>query len=127
MAHYAKIDNNNIVLEVIVVNNENAPNEQAGKDFIASIGIEGVWLQTSYNTRQGVHTLGGVAFRGNFAGVGHTYDPIRDAFIPPKEYPSYVFDEEKFIWINSIPKPKGDEIIGWAWNEETLSWDSFTK
>lgn len=127
MAHYAQLDENNKVINVIVVSNENAPDEQTGKEFIASIGLEGVWLQTSYNTFEGKHLLGGTPFRGNYAGIGFDYDPILDVFIPPKEYSSYVFDEQKYVWVNPIPKPDGDETTGWVWNEENLAWESFTK
>ena len=127
MAHFAKLDENNIVTQVIVVANESAPDEQTGKEFIASIGFEGIWIQTSYNTQGGVHLLGGTPLRWNYAGIGYTYDSTRDAFISPKPYPSYVFDESTLSWKNSIPKPEGTKTIGWAWNEDSLSWEAFTK
>lgn len=71
MAHFAKVNENNIVEEVIVVDNKNAETEQQGKDFIASIGLEGNWVQTSYNNK----------FRNVFAGPGDTYDPVNDMFV----------------------------------------------
>lgn len=70
MAHFAKINSNNIVEEVIVVTNEDAPDETTGKTFIASIGLDGEWIQTSYNNN----------FRGKFAAAGMTYDPVEDVF-----------------------------------------------
>jgi len=101
MAHFAKINENNIVEEVIVIHNDCAPDEKTGQEFIVSIGLEGVWKQTSYNTVAGVHTLGGVALRKNYAGIGYTYDEARDAFIPPKPSDSkrWVLDEETCQWI----------------------------
>jgi len=100
MAHFAKIDENNIVEQVIVIHNDCAPDEKTGQEFIASLGFEGVWKQTSYNTVAGVHTLGGVPFRKNYAGIGHIYDEARDAFIPPKPSDSkrWVLDEETCQW-----------------------------
>jgi len=71
MAHFAKVNDENIVEEVIVVSNNDAPNEKAGKEFIASLGIEGNWVQTSYNN----------SIRGKFAGIGDSYDSKKDVFI----------------------------------------------
>lgn len=93
MAHFAQIDDNNIVTNVIVLSNENAPDpfpesEQAGQQFIASLGFTGVWLQTSYHGN----------FRNNYAGIGYSYDPDRDAFIPPKPFDDCVLDEETCQW-----------------------------
>ena len=129
MAHFAEIDDNNIVIQVIVVANESAPTEEAGKEFIASLGLTGVWKQTSYNTRGNEHSEGGIPFRKNYAGIGYTYDEERDAFIPPKNklFPSFVLNEETCLWENLVPKPDGTETIGWTWNEDALSWQSFTK
>ena len=78
MAHFAQIDNNNTVTQVIVVSNDDAPgdfpdSEPAGQAFIANLGLEGTWLQTSYNNN----------FRGHYAGIGYTYDPELDEFVPP--------------------------------------------
>ena len=129
MAHFAKIDKNGIVTQVIVVDNNNAITEKEGQEFLAFIGLEGDWKQTSYNTIANQHILGGIPFRKNYAGIGYTFDEIRDAFIPPKpdEFPSFVLDEESCVWINPVPRPQGTETIGWLWNEDTLSWESFTK
>ena len=127
MAHFAQIDENNIVTQVIVVPNNNAPDEKTGQEYIALLGLEGTWLQTSYNTFAGQHLLGETPLRKNYAGVGMTYDPVRDAFIPIKEFASFVLNEETCQWENSVPKPEGTKTIGWAWNEDTLSWESFIK
>jgi hypothetical protein len=71
MAHFAKINDENIVEQVILVSNDDAPNEKAGKKFIANLGIEGIWIQTSYNN----------SIRGKFAGIGDTYNQDQDVFI----------------------------------------------
>jgi hypothetical protein len=98
MAHFAKINENNVVEEVIVVHNDDAPNEITGLSFIASIGLEGNWKQTSYNTEEGKHLLGGIPLRKNFAGVGFTYDEAKDAFIPPKPHETSILNEETCRW-----------------------------
>jgi len=127
MAHFAKIDSNNTVETVIVVNNSDVSNEQTGIEFIHSLGLEGVWKQTSYNTFAGEHNLGGTPFRKNFAGIGFTYDEQRDAFIPPSPYPSWVLNEETCQWEPPTLKPKGTDLIGWRWNEEIVGWEQFDK
>lgn len=106
MAHFAKIDEFNIVTQVIVVNNDNAITEQQGQEFIVSLGLEGTWKQTSYNTVAGVHILGGTPFRKNYAGIGFTYDEARDAFIPPKpkDDGEYILNEETCIWDSVVQK-----------------------
>jgi hypothetical protein len=112
MAHFAKIENN-IVTAVIAVSNDNAPTESAGQAFIASLGIEGEWKQTSYNTEYvydyvlddseppkvisrtfvgSAHRLGGTPFRGKYAGIGDIYDAVNDVFVAPviQEQPNEV-------------------------------------
>jgi hypothetical protein len=88
MAHYAKIEND-IVVQVIV----------AEQDFIDT--LSGQWIQTSYNTMGGVHQLGGTPLRKNYAGIGFTYDSIRDAFIPPKPSEDAILDEDSCLWIEN--------------------------
>ena len=127
MAHFPQIDTDNKVIQVIVVANEYAPDEKTGQEFIASIGLDGTWVQTSYNTYGGKHLLGGIPLRKNYASIGMIYDTEKDAFIPIKLYPSYVLNEETCLWENPIPRPTPTETIGWAWNEDTLSWESFNK
>lgn len=96
MAHFAEVNDENIVIRVLVTNND-MPNE--GLDFLeATFG--GRWFKTSYNTQAGVHMTGGVPFRGNFAGIGYSYDEALDAFIPPKPFEGdWVVDPVTFQWV----------------------------
>jgi hypothetical protein len=97
MAHFARIDENNTVIHVVVVDNEH---EHRGQQYLAEdLGLGGTWIQTSYNTRGGIHALGGTPLRKNYAGIGYTYDPDRDAFIPAKPSNNSVLDEETCLWI----------------------------
>ena len=111
MSHFAKVENN-IVTQVIV----------AEQDVIDSglFGNPAAWIQTSYNTHGGIHVLGGTPLRKNFAGIGYTYDPTLDAFIPPQPWPSWVLDENRCRWEAPIPRP--DDTYTWIWDEPTLSW-----
>jgi hypothetical protein len=90
MGHYAKIKND-IVVQVDVIDEEYF--EENKNSF-----YKGKWIQTSYNTRAGVHLLGGTPLRKNYAGIGFTYDEERDAFIPPKPSENYELDEETCQW-----------------------------
>jgi hypothetical protein len=110
MSHFAKVENG-IVAQVIV----------AKQDVIDS-GLFGEgWLQTSYNTYGGIHKNGGTPLRKNYAGIGYTYDVIRDAFIPPQPYASWVLDENTCLWNSPTPMP--DDGRGYIWNEEQRRWD----
>ena len=115
MSHFAKIEEG-IVTSVIV----------AEQDFIDT--IDGQWIQTSYNTRGGIHYApnrgdpdGGIAIRKNYASIGFMYDSDRDAFIAPKPYDSWSLDESTCLWEAPVPRPEGD----YRWNEETQAWDIF--
>jgi hypothetical protein len=121
MGHYAFIDENNLVVEVIPGRDEN----EGGIDWEQHYGeFRGMTCKrTSYNTRGGYHNEGGTPFRKNFAGPGYTYDSNRDAFIPPKPYPSWTLNEESCLWEAPVPKPT--PTILYTWNEETQSWDEF--
>jgi hypothetical protein len=122
MAHFAKLGVGNIVERVAVVNNDVATTEQAGIDFLNTLyKTRDVWKQTSYNTREGVHILGGTPFRKNYAGVGYTYDQTRDAFIPPKPYPSWTFNETTCIWDCPVAYPTDGNF--YKWNETNQTWD----
>lgn len=115
MAHFAQLDNNNIVTKVIVVhNNELLDNgvesESKGIAFCQSL-FGGNWKQTSYNGN----------IRYNYAGIGYSYDEERDAFIAPKPYTSWVLDEDTCRWQAPVPYPTDDKRYNW--NESTLSWD----
>lgn len=118
MAHWAELDDNNIVLRVTVGDN-NDPNGDEGYQWIID-NLGGRWVKTSYNTIKGVHLNGGTPFRGTYAGVGFTYDEETDRFLPPKDYPTWVFDEASYSWIP--PKPKLDTGL-WTWNEELQEWE----
>ena len=115
MAHFAKLDENNVVLAVHVVNNDvivvdGIESEQAGIDFLTQIHGHTKWKQTSYNN----------TFRKNYCGVGFTYDLIRDAFIPPKPFESWVLNEDTCTWY--APVNRVDIEKAQYWDEETLSW-----
>lgn len=98
MAHFAKINEHNIVEEVIIVHNDCAPDEKSGQQFLASIGFEGVWKQTSYNTKGNQHQNNGTPFRKNYAGIGYTFDENRDAFIPPKPTETHTSTGKPIVW-----------------------------
>jgi len=99
MAHFAKLDENNIVTTVIVVDNDIATSESAGVTFINNLyGTSDTWKQTSYNTVANTHLLGGTPFRKNYAGIGYTYDADKNAFIPPKPFASWVLDDTTCQW-----------------------------
>ena len=122
MAHFAKIGSGNIVETVEVLSNDVAATEQAGVEFLQNFhNSRDVWKQTSYNTRGGVHILGGTPFRKNYAGIGWKYDQTRDAFIPPKPFASWTLNEESCLWEAPIPLP--DTENRYTWNEETQQWD----
>ena len=93
MAHFAEIDENNVVLRVIVGVDEPLDGEAVYHEMTGT-----TWKKTSYNTVAGQHLLGGTPFRKNYAGIGYTYDPDRDAFIPPKPDGDYVLDEQTCQW-----------------------------
>ena len=98
MAHFAKLGIGNIVERVEVVSNDIATTEQAGINFLRELYNEpnGVWKQTSYNTKGGEHLKGGTPFRKNYAGIDYTYDETRDVFIPPKPFESWLLNERFF-------------------------------
>ena len=122
MAHFAKLGTGNIVLKVEVVSNDIATTEKAGEEFLQNLhGSRDVWKQTSYNTIGGEHKLGGTPFRKNYAGIGFTYDEVRDAFIEPKPYDSWTLNEETCLWEAPVALP--DTENRYNWNEETKTWD----
>jgi hypothetical protein len=114
MAHFAQLDENNVVTQVIVVNNnellvDGVESEDKGIAFCQSL-FGGNWKQTSYNG----------AIRKNYAGIGYTYDPTNDWFYAPQPYPSWILDADA-KWQPPVPRPIDSKI--YFWNEETLSWD----
>lgn len=115
MAHFAKLDENNIVEMVIYVNDDDCLDDQGNESepigiLLCSSIIEGVWIQTSYSS----------SIRKNYAGIGFTYDVSRDAFIPPKPYNSWLLIEETCQW--TPPSPRPDDGKAYNWIEESLSW-----
>ena len=122
MAHFAKLGKGNIVTAVHVVSNDIATTEQEGMDFLNNLyQSRDVWKQTSYNTKGGVHQLGGTSFRKNYAGVGYKYDQTRDAFIPPKPFDSWILNENTCLWEAPTEHPNDGQY--YTWNEETRQWD----
>lgn len=118
MAHFAEIDENSIVTRVLVVADEQA---ERGQEFLANdLGLGGVWKQTSYNTLGGVHKNGGTPLRKNYAGIGYTYDPVRDAFYAPKPFPSWTLNDETCLWEAPTPMPTDGKL--YVWDEPTTSW-----
>jgi hypothetical protein len=115
MAHFAQLDENNIVVQVIVGVDEPFDGESIYAETIGQ-----VWKKTSYNTLGGQHSLGGTPFRKNYAGIGYTYDAQRDAFIPPKTYPSWLLDEPTCQWKPPTDYPNDGKI--YQWDEPTTSW-----
>ena len=121
MAYFAKLKTGNIIETVEVVSNDIATTEQAGVDFLNNLyNTSDVWKQTSYNTIGGVHLLGGTPFRKNYAGVDYSYDQIKDAFIPPKPFNSWILNETTCLW--EAPTAYPNDGNNYIWNEETLNW-----
>ena len=120
MAHFAKLNPSNVVVYVTVVSNDDIQNlpfpesEAVGleylNNFFGALEQGYSWRQTSYNGN----------FRKRYAGIDYTYDPKWDAFIPPKRFDSWVFDEEKLVYVAPIPRPKDGK--SYIWDEPTLSW-----
>ena len=112
MAHFAQIDENNIVTQVLVVDNTQ---EHRGQEFLAEdLGLGGTWVQTSYNGN----------IRKNFAGIGYTYDAVRDAFIPQKPFDSWILNEDTCQWESPTPYPT--DGLFYQWDEEQQNWKEIT-
>lgn len=124
MAHFAKLDENNVVVFVTV-----GRQEDDGKEAELCARTGDVYRQTSYNTRGGVHydpvtnepsADQSKAFRKNYAGLGYTYDETRDAFIPPQPFPSWVLNEQTCLWDAPVPYPTDGEQ--YSWSEDDGTW-----
>ena len=129
MAHYAFLDENNVVTEVIVGRDEDEVVDGIS-DWEAHYGEfrDQVCKRTSYNTSAGVHNNGGTPYRYNYAGIGYTFDATKGtdgAFIPPKPFPSWLLDEETCGWNPPVAYPTVDpeDPKMYTWNEETTTWD----
>ena len=116
MAHFAQLNEANIVIDVVVVNNDvitdadGIEQEQLGVEFLSQLNNGGWWKQTSYNN----------SFRKNYASIGMTYDSGIDAFIPPQPYPSWTLNEDTCQWDSPVPYPTDD--LMYSWDEDTTSW-----
>jgi hypothetical protein len=111
MSHYAKVVDGK-VMQVIV----------AEADFFTNFvdSSPGTWIQTSYNTIGNKHTLGGTPLRGNYAGIGYTYDATNDMFYAPQPYASWLLNKDTWMWEAPIAKPTDDKF--YDWNEDSKSW-----
>jgi hypothetical protein len=128
MAHYAFLDNNNIVTEIITGKNENEEGIN-WEEFYGNFRGQ-ICKRTSYNTYGGVHILGGVPFRKNYAQIGGMYDPIKDAFLPPKPYNSWILNEQTCLWeppFAPTEKKTDPENQYYYWNESIINWEIKTK
>ena len=130
MASFAKIGLNNKVIEVLSVVNEvlhdsnGIEQEVNGIDFLTKLTGYPLWIQTSYNTKGGVHNNNGIPLRKNHAGIGYIYDETRDAFIPPKPFNSWILNESTCNWEAPIPIPNDVSIDKqYIWNESIINWE----
>ena len=148
MAHFAKLGANGKVIQVLTLNNgdmlnaDGVEDESVGQQYLETHNNwpADKWIQTSYNTINNTHTLGGTAFRGNYASIGFTWDSSNNIFWPPKPYPSWVKNTTTASWEAPVAKPaltaeqnaqntKPDaatpstHMWGYDWNEDTQSWD----
>jgi hypothetical protein len=124
MAHFAELNENNIVIDLHLVSNfileiNSIEDENKGIEFLTGLYRHSNWKQTSYNTHGGIYYNSitkqptenqSKAFRKNYAGIGYTYDEQRDAFIPPKPYPSWILNEFSCLWEAPTPRPTGNNL-----------------
>ena len=140
MASFAKIGLNGKVIAVVSVNNEvlkdssGVEREELGIQFLNELYGWPIWKQTSYNTYEGVHLLGGIPFRKNHAAISYTYDEDRDAFIPKKPYNSWILNEQTCNWEAPVSYPitnlqnkvspyNGSVNDLYIWNEQIQNWE----
>lgn len=124
MAHFARIDENNVVTDVIVIDNgmtmkDGIEDEATGASFCNKL-CGGTWLKTSYNTWGNVHHSGGIAFRKNFAGIGFTYDPSIDGFIPNRPDPKWTLNTSTYLW-EALPW-EDENGVRYVWDYQTKQW-----
>lgn len=137
MAHFAKISESNEVLDVLHVDDANAPNESAGQSYLQTNNnwTASLWIQTSYNTVANTHKLGGTPFRGNYAIIGGTWDSVNNIFWDPQPYASWTKDVATASWVAPVAKPSltAEQLAqndagthGWGieWNETDGQWDT---
>ena len=148
MAHFAKINDDNEVLTVLtldnksMLNSDNVEEESVGQQYLQTHNNwpAAKWIQTSYNTLNNVHKLGGTPFRGNYAGTGYTWDSSNNIFWPPKPYSSWVKNTTTATWDPPVAMPsltaeqktqntrpdvntEATHAWGYSWNESNVSWD----
>ena len=123
MAHYAFLDTNNVVTEVIVGKDEGEGGIDWEQHYVEFRGQ--TCKRTSYNTYGGIHNNGGTPYRKNYAGIGYAYDVGRDAFIPPQPFPSWGLNETSCTWQPPTPMPI-EEGKFYRWDEPTTSWVEVT-
>ena len=139
MAHFAKIDDNNIVVQVVVVSNDTATDEQAGITFLQNLYNDtATWKQTSYNTFQNTHRLGETAFRGNYAGNGYIWDADNNIFLTPKPFTSWTKHTSSATWrspLGNAPDLTEEQVSQnnanshrwiYNWNESAYQSDNST-
>lgn len=129
MAHWAEIDENNIVLRVLVGDNNDPNGDEGYSWFVERLG--GTWVQTSYNAYAGKRIDPETSeeteepgFRKNYAGIGFIYDPVRDAFMEQKPFDSWTLNEDTCIWEAPTPKPTDGKL--YKWSEDDLNWQLIT-
>jgi hypothetical protein len=110
MAHFAEIDQNNIVTRVIVAETQEW----------CETNLSGTWVQTSYNTSGNTHLLNGTPLRANYAGIGHTYDPVNDVFYAPQPFASWTLNTTSYLWEPPVAMPEDEKP--YVWNEDDLAW-----
>jgi hypothetical protein len=130
MASFAKIGLNGKVIAIVSIVNDvlkdssGVEREELGIQFLNELYGWPIWKQTSYNTINGVHQLGGIPFRKNHAGIGYTYDEDRDAFIPKKPYNSWTLNEQTCNWESPVPSPSDiSNDKKYNWNEQIQNWE----
>lgn len=121
MAHFAHVTNN--IVDDVQVIEQSVIDAKGGWYVNGEFAPREEWLKTSYNTHGGIHSYGGTPLRKNFAGIGFTYDPVRDAFIPPQPYPSWTLNEDTCLWESPVPMPEVDLNTNKIdWDETITNW-----
>ena len=128
MAHYSFINDENIVVEVITGKDEDdletlPEGFESWEEYYETKRDGLTCKRTSYNTQAGEHLNGGTAFRGNYAGIGYTYDPDNDVFYAQQPFPSWIMNEETWTWECPVPLPDDHLETMYVWNEEDQTWD----
>ena len=123
MAHWAEINNNNEVIRV-TVGDDNAPEGDKGYQWLVD-NLGGTWIECDPHTYGGKSLAEAKQLRKNYPGPGHIYDAVNDAFYEPQPFPSWILDQETFIW--NPPTPKPVEEGKWAWDESQIKWIDLTK